>query len=295
MQPTLLLLAAGMGSRYGGLKQLDAMGPNGQTMLDYAVEDAIRAGFGKVVFVIRKDFADAFRTQVGEKYVSRIEVQYAFQQLEDLPAGHNVPEGRTKPWGTAHAVRAARDCIAEPFAVINADDFYGREAYQKMADELRSQDPTKLYTSMVGYILQNTLSPHGTVNRGICQLKGSDLEGVQEFTKIGHDEDGTLRGNNLDDERVSVSSDAIVSMNFWGFTPAIFEPLETRFEAFLRERGNEATSEYYLPSLVDTLIQEGLSTCPVLKTDSPWFGVTYPEDKARVVESIQRLTDAGVY
>ena len=186
MQPTLLLLAAGMGSRYGGLKQLDAMGPEGQTMLDYAVEDACRAGFAKVAFVIRKDFEDAFRKQVGQHFESRLEVCYAFQQLDDLPNGFGLPEGRTKPWGTAHAVRAARDCIAEPFAVINADDFYGREAYGQMAEHLSTLSEAKeLACSMVGYTLGNTLSPHGTVNRGICSMKGNLLEGVEEYTTIG--------------------------------------------------------------------------------------------------------------
>lgn len=295
MQPTLLLLAAGMGSRYGGLKQLDAMGPSSQTMIDYAVEDARRAGFGKVVFVIRKDFEEAFRTQVGEKHTDTIEVCYAFQDLNDLPGGHTLPAGRTKPWGTAHAVLAARDCIAEPFAVINADDFYGREAYAQMAEQLKATDLEQLSASMVGYILRNTLSPHGTVNRGICALEGGNLQGVEEYTAIGHDADGQLRGVNLDGERVTVSAEAVVSMNFWGFTPAIFAPLAARFEAFLEARGQEEKSEYYLPSLVDSLIQEGAISCPVLQTESPWFGVTYPDDKARVVASIQELTDAGVY
>jgi len=295
MQPSLLLLAAGMGARYGGLKQLDAMGPSGQTMIDYAVEDACRAGFGKVVFVIRKDFEDAFRTQVGEKHTGKIEVRYAFQDLNDLPGDHTVPAGRTKPWGTAHAVRAARECIAEPFAVINADDFYGREAYAQMAMQLKATDPDQLSASMVGYILRNTLSPHGTVNRGICALEGGNLQSVEEYTAIGHDTDGALRGENLNSERVTVSAEAVVSMNFWGFTPAIFAPLEVRFETFLQARVAEDKSEYYLPSLVDSLIRAGAVECPVLQTESPWFGVTYPEDKARVVESIQKLTDSGIY
>lgn len=285
-----------MGSRYGGLKQLDAMGPSGQTMIDYAVEDAVRAGFGKVVFVIRKDFEEAFRTQIGEQHTDTIDVRYAFQDLHDLPGEHRLPEGRSKPWGTAHAVRAARNCIDEPFAVINADDFYGREAYAQMAAHLNQEtDHSTLAASMVGYILKNTLSPHGTVNRGICVLDKGQLQSVEEYTSIGIDADGELRGDNLTGARVPLADDAVVSMNFWGFTPAIFEPLEARFEAFLTERGQEEKSEYYLPSLVDSLIQEGAISCPVLETESPWFGVTYPEDKARVVASIQQLTDAGVY
>jgi NDP-sugar pyrophosphorylase family protein len=284
-----------MGSRYGGLKQLDAMGPAGQTMIDYAVEDACLAGFGKVVFVIRKDFENEFRKQVGEKHMDKVEVRYAFQDLNDLPGEHCVPAGRNKPWGTAHAVRAARECITEPFAVINADDFYGREAYAQMARQLNATDPNHLSASMVGYILRNTLSPHGTVNRGICRLKNGNLQGVEEYTAIGHDKDGELRGENLKGERVPVSPEAVVSMNFWGFTPTIFEPLETQFEAFLQTHGQEEKSEYYLPTLIDNLIHEGALNCPVMETESPWFGVTYPDDKARVVASIQKLTDAGVY
>ena len=313
MQPTLLLLAAGMGSRYGGLKQLDAMGPAGQTMIDYAVLDAMRAGFGKVVFVIRKDFEAEFRAKVGQSYEDRIAVEYSFQDLHDLPTGYAVPEGRSKPWGTAHAVRAARDVVTEPFAVINADDFYGREAYARMAAHLQelaapadgqtatgvrpadTPPPAALALSMVGYTLGNTLSPHGTVNRGICSLQDGLLQGVEEYTAIGPDADGVLRGDGLDGQRVPLAEDAIVSMNFWGFSPVLFQPLEAGFEKFLAERGGEMKSEYYLPSLVDQLIRDGQATCPVLQTDSPWFGVTYPEDKPRVVESIARLTEAGLY
>ncbi|MFO8026591.1 MAG: sugar phosphate nucleotidyltransferase [Opitutales bacterium] len=296
MQPTLLLLAAGMGSRYGGLKQLDTMGPSGETMIDYAVLDAMRAGFGKIVFVIRKDFEQDFREKIGLRYEDKIKVEYAFQQLDDLPDSYTVPEGRTKPWGTAHAVRAARTVIAEPFAVINADDFYGRQAYAQMAEHLKTiDDRDSLSLSMVGYVLKNTLSPHGTVNRGICRIKDGKLQSVEEFTSIGIDPDGVLRGDGLDGKRLELNEEAIVSMNFWGFSPALFAPLERGFTAFLAEHGSEMKSEYYLPSLVDQLIREGRADCPVLRTDSPWFGVTYPEDKARVVESIAELTEAGIY
>ena len=305
MQPTLLLLAAGMGSRYGGLKQLDAMGPSGETMIDYAVKDACCAGFAEVVFVIRKDCEEDFRRQIGDKHAGKIELSYAFQDLHDLPGDHTPPEGRTKPWGTAHAVRAARNSITEPFAVINADDFYGREAYAQMAEQLQasgvhspvpsSETGRELSACMVGYTLRNTLSPHGMVNRGICELKGGKLQSVQEYTAIGKDTDGQLSGENLLKERVPLCAEAVVSMNFWGFTQAIFEPLEAHFEAFLQANGQEAKSEYYLPSLVDSLIKAGEVECPVLQTESPWFGVTYPEDKVRVVECIQKLTDAGVY
>ena len=305
MQPTLLLLAAGMGSRYGGLKQLDAMGPFGETMIDYAVEDACRAGFVKVVFVIHKDFEEEFREQIGDKIAGKIELAYAIQDLHDLPGDHTPPEGRTKPWGTAHAVRAARNSITEPFAVINADDFYGREAYAQMAEQLQtigahspdqsSETGRELSACMVGYTLRNTLSRHGMVNRGICALDGGKLQSVQEYTAIGKDADGQLSGENLQNERVLLSDKAVVSMNFWGFTPAIFEPLEAHFEAFLQANGQEPKSEYYLPSRIDSLIKTGEVECSVLQTESPWFGVTYPEDKARVVECIQKLTDAGVY
>lgn len=300
MQPTLLLLAAGMGSRYGGLKQLDAMSPSGQTMIDYAVLDAMRAGFGKIVFVIRKDFEAEFREKIGKGYEDKIQVEYAFQDLHDLPGGYTLPTGRTKPWGTAHAVRAARDVIAEPFAVINADDFYGREAYARMAAHLQGlaaslNGETALALSMVGYTLGNTLSPHGTVNRGICSLENGLLQSVEEYTAIGIDADGVLRGDGLDGQRVPLAEDAVVSMNFWGFSPALFQPLEAGFEEFLARRGSEMKSEYYLPSLVDQLIKNNRADCPVLRTDSPWFGVTYPADKARVVESIAKLTEAGFY
>ena len=294
-----------MGSHYGGLKQLDTMGPSEETMIDYAVEDARRAGFAKVVFVIRKDFEEAFREQIGDKQAEKIVVGYAYQDLHDLPADCAPPEGRKKPWGTAHAVRAARNIITEPFAVINADDFYGREAYALMAKQLqisgahspdlRSEAGEKLSACMVGYTLRNTLSPYGPVNRGICMLDGGKLKSVEEYTAISKDADGLLSGENLMNERVPLSAEAIVSMNFWGFTPAIFEPLEIHFEDFLQARGQEPKSEYYLPSLVDSLIKSGEVECPVLQTQTPWFGVTYPEDKARVVENIQRLTDAGVY
>ena len=296
MQPALLLLAAGMGSRYGGLKQLDSMGPSGQTMVDYAVIDACRAGFGKVVFVIRKDFEAEFREKVGRRYEDQVDVEYAFQDLDDLPGDYTRPEGRSKPWGTAHAVRAARDVIREPFAVINADDFYGREAYAQMAQHLQNQDGSdSMSASMVGYVLKNTLSPHGTVNRGVCEIAGGQLKSVEEFTGIGVDQDGILRGEGLDGKRVELSDDVIVSMNFWGFSPALFEPLEAGFEVFLSKKGGEQKSEYYLPSLIDELIRDGALECPVLKTESPWFGVTYPDDKERVVASIQALTEADVY
>lgn len=297
MQPTLLVLAAGMGSRYGGLKQMDSMGPHGETVLDYSVFDAIRAGFGKVVFVIREDFAEAFKQSVGERFVDRIEVDYAYQKLDDLPEGFSVPEGREKPWGTSHAIRAARNAIREHFAVINADDFYGRDAYARAADFFSMlSGETRDELAMVGYPLANTLSDYGRVNRGICELDGqSQLVSVEEILDIEREEDGMVRGTNTKGETVEIPGTAVASMNFWLFGPDFFERLEKAFSEFLAKRGDELKSECYIPSVVDELIQSGHSNCPVLPTTGRWFGVTYPEDKPRVVEAINGLTQAGEY
>lgn len=298
MEPTLLVLAAGMGSRYGGLKQMDPMGPNGETVLDYSVYDAIRAGFTRVVFIIREDFADAFKEGVGGRFANRIQVDYAFQRLDDLPAGFSVPAGRAKPWGTAHAVRAARDIVAEPFAVINADDFYGRDAYQRAAEFLKNpgSDTTLSHYAMVGYPLENTLSAHGDVNRGICERDAAGLlTEVEEYVAIERESDGTVRGNALDGTRRPITENTPVSMNFWAFTPCFFEKLEAEFTAFLSASGSAEKSECYIPSVVDALIRSGKADCRILDTTSHWFGVTYPADKPHVVESIQRLIAAGEY
>lgn len=296
MQPTLLILAAGMGSRYGGLKQLDPMGPNGETVLDYSVYDAIRAGFGKVVFVIRRDFADAFKSAVGEKFADRIEVAYAFQELTDLPEGFLVPAGREKPWGTAHAVRAARNDIDTPFAVINADDFYGQDAYKQLADYFNSNtDEPELRTCMVGYRLDNTLSEHGTVNRGLCLVENGSLQGVEEHSVIAKGEDGVIRGSDLTNKRVDINADAIVSMNFWGFSPALFASLEAHFVDFLQAHGQEEKSECYIPTVIDDLIKSEQTDCAVIETSGAWFGVTYPDDKPFVQASIQTLIASGEY
>lgn len=283
MKPTLLVLAAGMGSRYGGLKQLDPMGPNGETLLDYSVHDAIQAGFKKIVFVIRKDFADLFKDAVGAKYANDIEIAYAFQELTDLPEGFDAPEGRTKPWGTAHAVRAARAEVQDPFVVINADDYYGADAYQRVMPFLEQCDPTAAgETAMVGYPILNTLSPHGTVNRGICSIQDSLLETVEEHANIKEEGNGSIIGLNLNDEQVNIERDCLVSMNFWAFTPALFEVVENDFIAFLNEHGNEMKSECYIPTVIDGLIRSGKASCQVFPTDGDWFGVTYPADKERV-------------
>ncbi|MGB6223527.1 nucleotidyltransferase family protein [Haloferula sp.] len=298
MKPTLIVLAAGMGSRYGGLKQMDPMGPRGETVLDYSVFDAIRAGFGKVVFVIREDFADAFKEGVGTRFADRIEVAYAFQKLDDLPDGFSVPAGRTKPWGTSHAVRAARHVVDGPFAVINADDFYGADAYRVIAEWFSStpRKSGKDHYAMVGYPLCHTLSDHGSVNRGICQTDASGLlTDVEEIVEISRSEDGIPRGSRADGSRVELDADSPVSMNFWGFSQGFFEQLEKRFIAFLEDHGQELKSECYIPTIVDDLISQEIADCAVLETSASWFGVTYPDDKPHVVESIAALISSGRY
>ncbi|MGN0869429.1 MAG: NDP-sugar synthase [Akkermansia sp.] len=297
MKPTLLVLAAGMGSRYGGLKQLDPMGPNGEVILDYSVYDAIRAGFGKVVFIIRKDFEEAFKTQVGARFAGKIEVDYAFQCLDDLPEGYTVPEGRVKPWGTAHALLAARDIVKEPFGVVNADDFYGADAFAKAAEFLTAPAgcACKEHYGMIGYPLKNTLSDHGDVNRGVCSIKDGYLDSVEEYTKIQREDDGVCRGNNLHGERKPVDTEELVSMNFWVFPASFIGRIGTHFTQFLAEHGTELKSECYIPTVVDELIHKGEADCRVIKTTANWLGVTYPSDKPAVVESIARLVEEGVY
>ena len=299
MKPTLVVLAAGMGSRYGGLKQVDPVGPSGEAILDYSVYDAIRGGFGKVVFIIRKDFEAEFKEKVGAKYAGHVPVEYCYQDLNDLPAPYTFPEGRTKPWGTAHATRAARHIVKEPFAVINADDFYGRDAFAKLGGFLSATDlqpsTSPLRLSMVGYRLDLTLSENGSVARGICDIDADgNLRGVKEMTKLVGKGD---HAENLENESAPdiVPLDARVSMNCWGFSLQLFAELEDRFVKFLAERGTEMKSEWYIPFVVDELIKEGKATCKVLPTDASWFGVTYREDKPFVVAEIRKLVDAGEY
>lgn len=286
-----------MGSRYGGLKQMDPMGPNGETVLDYSVYDAIRAGFGRVVFIIREDFAEAFRQGVGSRFAGRIQVDYVFQKLSDLPAGYSVPEGREKPWGTAHAVRAARHAVKEHFAVINADDFYGRDAYARAAAFFASlPEGIRDEMAMIGYPLENTLSDHGHVNRGICELDGSGhLTRVEEILDIQREGDGVVRGKRVDGSRQDIADGSLVSMNFWAFGPDFFLRLEEAFTDFLEKSGTQLKSECYIPTVVDDLIRSAKGACPVLRTSSQWFGVTYPQDKPFVVESIAKLIAAGEY
>jgi len=293
MKPTLVILAAGMGSRYGGLKQLDEIGPNGEAIIDYSLFDAIRAGFGKVVFIIRKDFEEAFVARFDSKLKGKIEVEYVFQNLNDLPEGFSVPEGREKPWGTGHAIRSARNAVSTPFAAINADDFYGAEAYQTIAKFLTTDITPSLY-SMVGYKLNNTLSENGSVSRGLCTTDANqNLSDIEEITQITREPDGIFYP--INNERHRLTGEETVSMNFWGFHPNLFDYLEEGFKTFLKERGNELKSEFYIPFHVDELIKKGIISSKVLTCDSTWFGVTYQEDKPIVIEKITNLIDKGKY
>ena len=293
MKPTLVVLAAGMGSRYGGLKQVDPVGPSGEAILDYSVFDAVRGGFGKVVFVIRHDFEAEFREKIGSKYEGMVPVEYCFQDISDLPAPYSVPEGRTKPWGTAHATRAARAAVSEPFAVINADDFYGRDAFAKLGAFLSEAKP--MHFAMVGYRLDLTLSENGSVARGICDVAGDGtLRGVTEMTKLVRAGDVAENRENPESP-VAVPLDARVSMNLWGFTPELFDELELLFPEWLAANGALPKSEWYIPFVVDELIQAGRADCRVLPTDSRWFGVTYREDKPFVMAEIAKLVAAGEY
>ena len=296
MKPTLLVLAAGMGSRYGGLKQLDQVGPSGETIIDYSIFDAIRAGFGKVVFIIRRDIEDAFKEAIGSRYEGKIKVEYAFQQLDALPEGFSVPEGREKPWGTGHAVYTARELINEPFAVINGDDFYGREGFQLLADYLsQAKDGDKADFSMCGFIMRNTLSDNGSVSRGVCEVDEKDnLTEVVEHTKIERNGNGA-KSYLEDGSVVDFTGDEIVSMNMWGFTPSLFDHMQEMFVEFLKERGQEMKSEFFIPLVADTLIKQGKAEVKVMTSQDEWFGITYREDKPAVIESIKELVAQGVY
>ena len=298
MKPTLFLLAAGMGSRYGGLKQLDGLGPNGETIMDYSIYDAIKAGFGKLVFVIRKDFEQDFREKIISKYEGHIPCELVFQSIDALPEGFTCPEGRVKPWGTNHAVMMGAPVINEPFAVINCDDFYGSDSYRSMAQFLSSlPEGSKNRYAMVGFRVGNTLSESGTVSRGIC---GTDenrmLTSVVERTKI-QPMDGEVKYIDDNGEWTATPENTPVSMNFWGFTPDYFGYSADLFVQFLSDPQNmeNLKSEFFIPFVVDKLIAEGTATVEVLDTTSKWFGVTYPEDRPSVVEKIKELVAAGVY
>ena len=294
MKPTLFILAAGMGSRYGGLKQIDGLGPNGEAILDYSVFDALRAGFGKIVFVIRKDFEDDFRRVVLSKYEGKVQCEVCFQSVDKVPTGYTYNPERTKPWGTNHAVLMGKDLIKEPFAVINADDFYGKESFQVLADFLSAKEGKKGEYCMVGYRVCNTLSENGSVSRGVCTTDANgNLTDVVERTKI-EDKNGTIvfTENDVD---TPLDPHTPVSMNMWGFTPEYFEYTEEAFKVFLKEHGQELKSEFYIPTLVNDLITAGKATCKVLDTPSKWFGVTYSEDRPQVVMKINQLINEGVY
>ncbi len=295
MKPTLLILAAGMGSRYGGLKQIDPFGPNGETIIEYSVFDAIRAGFGKVVFVIRESFADEFKAKFDPKLKGKIEVEYVYQELSKLPEGYSCPEDREKPWGTGHAILMAKNAINEPFATINADDFYGAEAFVEMAKFLNNDCSSKQY-SMVGYALNNTLSENGSVSRGICETDANkNLTYIIERHGIHRASSGKIVCNNDEGNEIELAENSPASMNYWGFHPSLFSILENHFKAFLDKDINTPKSEFYIPNVVFDIIKSGEANTKVLSADSPWFGVTFPDDKPYVVEQIKTLTEKGIY
>lgn len=292
-RPTLVVLAAGMGSRYGGLKQIDPVGPNGEIILDYSLYDAALAGFGKVVFVIRPDLAEAFEESIGVRARNYMEVSYAFQTLDALPEEYAVPEGRAKPWGTAHAVLCAREQVSTPFAVINADDFYGRDCFERLATFLRSARSGSC--CMAGYRLENTLSESGAVSRGVCTVTNGHLQTVREHTGIMRNPFGVIEGND-GAQTVTLAPDTIVSMNAWGFPADVFDDLAHAFSAFLAEGGGDPLKrEFYLPFFVDQQIAAQRTRVTVLETDAKWFGVTYREDREGVCAAFQTLAEEGVY
>ena len=295
MKPTLFVLAAGMGSRYGGLKQLDGLGPHGETIMDYSIYDAIQSGFGKVVFVIRKDFEQEFRDKILSKYESKIPTEVVFQSVDALPEGFTCPADRTKPWGTNHAVLMGKDVIKEPFAVINSDDFYGRNSFEVLAKALGDL-PEGAHDQyfMVGFNVGNTMSESGTVSRGVCETENGLLKSVVERTKIGYDENHDIIFTEGDlVEKLEPTTP--VSMNFWGFTPDYFAHSEKSFVNFLNHNINVPKSEFFIPIVVSELVESGQSTVEVLRTDSKWFGVTYSEDRPAVVEKFAELHRQGVY
>jgi choline kinase len=295
MKPALFILAAGMGSRYGGLKQLDGLGPDGETIMDYSIFDAIRGGFGKLVFVIRHSFDEDFRKKIVSKYEKHSPVEVVYQELDCLPAGFTVPEGRQKPWGTNHAVMMGKGVINEPFAVINADDFYGSESFATLAAALRSMTGTQNNYCMVGYRIGHTLSESGSVARGVCRTNAKGyLTGIVERTAIER-VNGEIRFTDEHGEQVVLEENTPVSMNMWGFTPDYFEHSDEYFVRFLQENKDNPKSEFFIPLLVNDLILRKAATVQVLDTTSQWFGVTYPGDRESVTAKLQALIDAGEY
>ncbi|MDZ4707932.1 MAG: sugar phosphate nucleotidyltransferase [Saprospiraceae bacterium] len=297
MKPSLIILAAGMGSRYGGLKQLDQFGPNGEAIIDYSLYDALAAGFGKIVFIIRDSFKADMVKAFAHKLDGKVEYHFVNQDLSTVPPGIPIHPERTKPWGTAHAVWVARDVISEPFGVINADDFYGAEAYQTLADFLSPLEAadTRSYCT-VGYYLRNTLSDHGTVNRGICSVdENNNLVAVHERTKIKRFPDGIIRYDSESADPKPLNDEDFASMNMWGCVPNYFKVMDVHFKSFLEENGMDPKSEYYIPTLIDYMIAKDLASVNVLPSESTWFGVTYPEDKPAVMASLSKLIDSGAY
>ena len=297
MSLSLLILAAGMGSRYGSLKQLDPMGPSGETVMDYSVFDALRSGFDRIIFVIRKDFEEEFKKVIGKRYEGKIKIEYAFQDLDDLPGSFKRPEGREKPWGTGHAVYAARELLTEPFAVINADDFYGRDSYVQLASYLKNPPaPGKVRGCIASFILSNTLSENGSVSRGICSDDGNGhLSKVVENTKIYRRTDGKVVSLMEDGSEVELVGNEPVSMNSWGFMPEMVNELEKLFISFLEARSTELKSEFYLPGAVDSLISAGKAEIAMRYSKDSWFGVTYKEDRPHVQAALQKLVASGAY
>ena len=295
MKPTLLVLAAGMGSRFGGIKQLAHIGPSGETIMDYSVYDAMQAGFGRVVFVIRKSIEQDFCEIVLRKYQKMIPCDYVFQELDALPAGYHPPENRQKPWGTGHAILVAANAIQEPFAVINADDFYGRDAFLQMGRFLKNTDSKSNHWAMIGYRLANTLSEFGFVSRGVCRVDSNNmLLNVTERTKIRRTEQGIVYQDENDNEIV-LDENLPVSMNFWGFTPSLFTYLESGFSNFLKNNQKNLTAEYYIPSEISCRIDEKTAEIQVIPTSSNWFGITYAEETTAVSAQIRALVEAGEY
>lgn len=295
MKPTLFVLAAGMGSRYGGLKQLDGLGPHGETIMDYSIYDAIQSGFGQVVFVIRKDFEKDFREKILSKYEGHIPVKVVFQSIDKLPEGYTCPADRTKPWGTNHAVLMGAEAIDTPFAVINADDFYGRDAFRVIAEDLMRPRDRKGDYSMVGFRVGNTMTENGSVARGVCQNKDGLLTEVVERTAISYDKDHNIVFTDENGEVQTLDPKTPVSMNLWGFTPDYFEYSDREFRRFLDRDINTPKAEFFIPLCIDTLIKNNEATVKVLDTDSRWFGVTYAADRQGVVDKLASLHADGTY
>ena len=293
MKPTLVIMAAGMASRYGSMKQIQQFGPSGETIMDYSIYDAIKAGFKKVVFIIRKDFADDFREIFEPKLSGRIETQYVFQEMDKYLGDFSVPAERVKPWGTAHAILCAREAVSEPFAVINADDFYGADAFKKAHDFLLNECREDVY-AIIGYELAKTLSTHGSVSRGVCEVRGQDLVAIKEMLKI-YRENGKMVSEEADGSKIPLPEDAKASMNFWCFHPSIFDFIEKGFAAFLKEQINSPKAEYLIPFVADQWIKAGKGVIRVIPTNAQWFGVTYKEDAPVVQQNLDTLVDEKQY